>query len=85
MEDELIDRDVALHLLRDNLVKARERMKKFADRKRCEREFEVGDLVFLRLQPYKQISVGGQPLKNSLLSSLDPILCCRRLVRLRTG
>lgn len=28
-----------------------------ADRKRLEREFKVGDLVYLKLQPYKQHSV----------------------------
>ncbi|KAL9398033.1 hypothetical protein Peur_006994 [Populus x canadensis] len=32
-------------------------MKIFADRKRTEREFEVGDYVYLRLQPYRQCSV----------------------------
>ena len=32
-------------------------MKKFADRKRSERVFEVGDKVYLRLQPHIQTSV----------------------------
>jgi len=51
LEDELIDRDVAIQLLKDKLVKAQERMKKLADRRRTERELEVGDSVFLCLQP----------------------------------
>jgi hypothetical protein len=32
-------------------------MKKFADLKRTEREFEVGQYVYLRLQPYRQSTV----------------------------
>ena len=32
-------------------------MKLYADQKRSEREFKVGDWVYLRLQPYRQTSV----------------------------
>ncbi|WMV42750.1 hypothetical protein MTR67_036135 [Solanum verrucosum] len=32
-------------------------MKVYADKRRTEREFNVGDWVFLKLQPYKQTSV----------------------------
>jgi len=46
--------------LKDNLAKAQNRMKKYADSHRTERSFEIGDMVFLRLQPYRQISVGGK-------------------------
>lgn len=43
-----------LHKLREHLVKAQHRIKQFADLKRNEREFQVGDMVFLKLHPYKQ-------------------------------
>ena len=33
-------------------------MKKYADERRSERKFEVGDWVYLILQPYRQSSVG---------------------------
>jgi len=60
VEDALLDRDATLQLLKDNLIHAQNRMKKWADLHRTERSFEVGDWVFLRLQPYRQISVGGR-------------------------
>ena len=50
-EDELVERDMALQLLKDNLVRAQDRMKKLTNKNRAEREFEKGDLVFLRLRP----------------------------------
>jgi hypothetical protein len=39
--------------LRENLIQAQERMKIFVDSKRTEREFMVGDMVYLKLQPFK--------------------------------
>jgi ribosomal protein S19E (S16A) len=35
-------------------------MKKFADAKRSERKFKVGDWVYLKLQSHRQISVQGK-------------------------
>ncbi|CAH9120068.1 unnamed protein product [Cuscuta epithymum] len=43
--------------LKENLKLAQERMKYFADNRRVDREFEVGDRVYLKLQPYRQHSV----------------------------
>jgi len=60
IEEELIARDIVLQLLKDNLVKARDIMKKYADLHRTERDFAVGDWVFLRLQPFRQTTVGGR-------------------------
>ena len=37
--------------------------KKFADAKRTERTFAVGDMVYLKMQPYRETSLG---LRNSL-------------------
>ena len=33
------------------------RIKLYADKKKSKREFEAGDMVFLRLQSYKQVSL----------------------------
>lgn len=43
--------------IRDHLAKAQQRMKYFADQRRTERTFAVGDWVFLKLQPYRQQSI----------------------------
>lgn len=44
-------------LLKENLECAQNRMKQKADRSRVDREFSIGDHVFLRLQPDQQSSV----------------------------
>lgn len=44
-------------LFKENLIAAQDRMKKLADLKRGDRNFEVGDLVYLKLQPFRQNSV----------------------------
>ncbi|WKA11764.1 hypothetical protein VitviT2T_029233 [Vitis vinifera] len=57
VENTLKTRDEIIRILRTNLQLAQDRMKKFADIKRTARSFNIGDLVYLRLQPYKQQSV----------------------------
>ena len=57
VEDELKSRDFILSLVRENLQDAQTRMKHFADKNRTDREFEVGDWVYLRLRPYRQMTV----------------------------
>jgi hypothetical protein len=55
-----------LRALKDNLQTTQNQQKLYADRHRVERTFEVGDLVFLRLQPYRQSSLkksGAEKLK----------------------
>lgn len=39
--------------VKENLKKAKERMKLYADKSRIERSFEAGDWVYLKLQPLK--------------------------------
>ncbi|KAJ1700090.1 hypothetical protein LUZ63_008602 [Rhynchospora breviuscula] len=55
----LKDRQQTLWELRNQLVKAQERMKKLADTKRSERHFNAGDWVYIKLQPYRQLSLCG--------------------------
>ena len=43
--------------VRQHLLRAQQRMKHQADKKRTERQFQPGEMVFLKLQPYVQASV----------------------------
>jgi hypothetical protein len=55
-----------LRVLRENLQVAQNQQKMYADRHWVEHNFEVGDLVFLRLHPYQQSSLkksGAEKLK----------------------
>lgn len=61
MERKLLE-DVVKH----QLTRAQQRMKSQADKHRQEKEFAVGDMVYLRLQPYIQSSVA--PRRNQKLS-----------------
>lgn len=40
------------------MAQAQSRMKKYADLKRSERQFEVGDMVYLKMQPYRTTVFG---------------------------
>jgi hypothetical protein len=44
-------------LIQQHLLRAQQRMKRQADKHRSDREFAVGEWVYLRLQPYIQTSV----------------------------
>ncbi|KAD3640471.1 hypothetical protein E3N88_29694 [Mikania micrantha] len=57
LEAQLIDRDDMLRILKVNLAKAQNRMSAQADSHRCEVSYQVGDWVFLKLQPYRQRSL----------------------------
>jgi hypothetical protein len=53
----LTQREEMLAQIRDNLLKAQHRMVQLANRKRSDRQFIPGDLVYLKLQPYRQKSI----------------------------
>jgi hypothetical protein len=57
VDDALTSRDSILRALKQHLTEAQNRMKQQADQHRTEREFAEGDMVFLRLQPYRQNSI----------------------------
>ena len=65
---ELIDRDEALRQLKTHLLRAQDRMKTQADKHRKEREFEVRDMVFLKLK---------QHMRHSVMARISPKLSAR--------
>ncbi|XP_059075155.1 uncharacterized protein LOC131074670 [Cryptomeria japonica] len=56
-----------LRILRDNLQHAQNQQKLYADQQRIEHTFELGNMVYLRLQPYRQST-----LKKSGVEKLNP-------------
>ena len=58
VDQTLTVREDILHTLKDNLVMAQNRMKQQANQGHSERQFEEGDQVLLRPQPYKKTYVG---------------------------
>lgn len=57
LSDWLHDRQVMTDLIHQHLSRAKERMKRQANKERSERHFQVGDLVFVKLQPYVQTTL----------------------------
>ena len=75
-----------LQLLKDNLNLAQNRMKQQADQHRSERFFYVGDWVFLRLKPYKKISLKQlRTIINYRQSTMVLTRFCKRLVLWHTN
>lgn len=61
VSDMVANRELHLQCLKDHLAAAQNRMKSIADRKRSDLQFQVGDAVLLKLQPYTQSSVANRP------------------------
>lgn len=61
LELALKERDVVLDSLKQTLLRAQEIMKAQADKSRRDVELAVGDMVYLKLQPYRQKSVAKRP------------------------
>ena len=57
MGQELRDRDEALKQLKIHLLRAQSIMKTQADKKGREVQFQVGEWVYVKLKPYRQMSV----------------------------
>lgn len=65
--DSIQDQQDILRSLRENILHAQNQQKMYADRHRAELSFELGNMVYLRLQPYRQSS-----LKKSRSEKLQP-------------
>lgn len=56
----LHQRELMLRIVKQHLLRAQQRMKHQADKHRSERIFAIGDMVYLKLQPYVQTSVAAR-------------------------
>jgi hypothetical protein len=60
----LTEKETMLQILQQHLAQAQHTMKKQADKKRTHWSFELGDMVYLKMQPYREHALGaGNPLK----------------------
>lgn len=83
VDRQLRSRQQLLAILKHNLVQAQNSMKLQADQHQSNMVFEVGNWVYLRLQPYKQQSI--EPLTSCLLDTLVLFKSSRRLELLHSG
>jgi len=66
VQEKLLLRDEVIAKLKNNLARAQQAMKKYANQKRRDFEFKVGDKVLVKIQPYRQHSIALR--KNKKLS-----------------
>jgi len=66
-------------LLRQHLSRAQDRMKRQADKGRSEWEFQVGDRVFLKLQPYVQSSLAPRAHQKLAFKFFGPYSILQRI------
>ncbi|KAA0042397.1 putative retroelement pol polyprotein [Cucumis melo var. makuwa] len=67
IDEQLKEPDVALDALREHLLLAQQQMKLYVDRKRRHVEFQVEELVLLKIRPYRQTTLRRK--RNEKLSS----------------
>ncbi|XP_057250956.1 transposon Tf2-1 polyprotein [Beta vulgaris subsp. vulgaris] len=67
LEEQLVERDAVVDDLKAHLIRAQQLMKGYEDGKRREVSFEVGDLAYLKLQPYRQKSLAKR--RNEMLAA----------------
>ncbi|KAJ0444029.1 putative nucleotidyltransferase, Ribonuclease H [Helianthus annuus] len=67
VEEFFTARETMVNTLKQALFKAKNRMKQFADQRRSERSFDVGEWVYLKLHPYVQTT-----LRTHKYSKLSP-------------
>lgn len=64
LEQWMKERELLSRVIQQQLERARQRMKSQVDKNRSERSFEVGDMVYIKLQPYVQSSVANRSNKK---------------------
>lgn len=81
----LQDRSLMTDVVRQHLLRAKQRMKKQVDGKRSECQFEINDWVFLKLQPYVQSSMADRSSNKLAFKFFGPYKVLSRIGKLLIG
>lgn len=79
LETWLQERATMVDVIRQQLLRAQQRMKAQADKHRSERTFQVNDLVYLKLQPYIQQSVEARGNQKLAFRFFGPYKILKRI------
>lgn len=79
VEEMLQERDAILYDLHVYLIRSQQQLKAAADVKRCHDQFEVGDMVYLKIQPYRQKSLAKQPYEKLAARFYGPFSVSQRI------
>jgi hypothetical protein len=79
LDELLTQKTMILKVLKENLTKARNRMTVQANRHRQDRQFEVGQWVYLKLQPYRQYSVQHRESQKLAKRYYGPFLILQKI------
>lgn len=79
LEQWLQDRAEMITVIKHNLARAQQRMKHQADKHRQERQFDVGDWVYLKLHPYVQQSVARRCSQKLSFKYFGPYLIVQKV------
>lgn len=79
VQDWLADRTEFSSLLKEQLARAQNRMKQLADKGRIHREFQIGEKVLLKLQPYAQQTVVNRPCPKLAFKYFGPYTVVARV------
>jgi hypothetical protein len=72
LESWMQERELMQQVIKQHLLRAQVRMKSQADKHRSEVSFQVGDKVFLKLQPYVQSSLAPRAHQKLAFKFFDP-------------
>jgi hypothetical protein len=84
-QEQLRNRHAVQQVIKDNLLKAHARIKQQVDKHRTEREFNIGDMVYLKIQPYRHTSLSTHKSIKLLQSFMGHLESWKGLVKQHTN
>lgn len=79
LDEWLSERRLLNQVIQQQLTRASHRMKQQADRHRSEREFEIGDMVYLKVQPSIQTTVANRANQKLAYKYFGPFKILQRI------